>query len=291
MSTPHAAEQQFVLTITCPDTMGVVAAVSGFLFENEAFITESAHYSDPYTGMFFLRTVFRAGGPRFPAIDKLKAGFALIGDRFDMTWAFHDARKPPRVAILVSRFGHCLNDLLHDWRTGQLLIDIPAVISNHEDMRSLVEWHGIPYHHLPVTKASKATQEAELLSMLDDMDVDLVVLARYMQILSADASARLAGRCINIHHSFLPGFKGATPYQQAHRRGVKLIGATAHYVTADLDEGPIIEQAVDRVDHTYTVDDLVRTGRHIESTVLSRAVRWHVERRVMLNGTKTVVFR
>lgn len=291
MTDDALTEPLFVLTITCPDTMGVVAAVSGFLFENEAFITESAHYSDPYTGRFFLRTVFRAGGPHFPAIGKLEAGFALIGDRFDMTWKFHDGRRRPRVAILVSRFGHCLNDLLHDWRTGQLLIDIPAVISNHEDMRGLVEWHGIPYYHLPVTKATKDAQEAEMLSLIDTFDTDLVVLARYMQILSQDASERLSGRCINIHHSFLPGFKGATPYQQAHRRGVKLIGATAHYVTADLDEGPIIEQAVDRVDHTYKVDDLVRTGRHIESTVLSRAVRWHVEQRVMINGTKTVVFR
>lgn len=290
MTTP-TAEPHYVLTITCPDAMGVVAAVSGFLFENEAFITESAHYGDPDTGRFFLRTVFRPGGPRFPAIEKLKAGFALIGDRFDMDWAIDDAARRARVVVCVSRFGHCLNDLLHDWRTGQLPIDIPAVISNHEDMRGLVEWHGIPYHHLPVTKATKAEQEQRLLGLVDELEADLVVLARYMQILSQEASERLAGRCINIHHSFLPGFKGATPYQQAHRRGVKLIGATAHYVTADLDEGPIIEQAVERVDHTYGVDELVRTGRHIESTVLSRAVRWHVERRVMLNGTKTVVFR
>lgn len=289
--TAAVTEPLFVLTITCPDTMGVVAAVSGFLFENEAFITESAHYSDAHTGTFFMRTVFKPGGPHFPAIEKLQAGFALIGDRFGMNWQFHDARRPPRVVILVSRFGHCLNDLLHDWRTGALPIDIPAVISNHEDMRSLVEWHDIPFHHLPVTRDTKAEQEAALMRLVDDLGADVVVLARYMQILSAEASAALAGRCINIHHSFLPGFKGATPYQQAHRRGVKLIGATAHYVTADLDEGPIIEQAVERVDHTYTVDDLVRTGRHIESTVLSRAVRWHVEHRVMLNGVKTVVFR
>lgn len=287
----HRDEPRYILTITSPDAVGIVAAVSGFLAENEAFITESAHYGDPQTGTFFMRTVFRAGGARFPAIDKLKAGFALIGDRFSMDWDICDMTRRPRVVIAVSRFGHCLNDLLHQWRTGQLAIDIPAVVSNHEDMRALVEWHGIPYHYLPVTKDTKAEQEGRLLDLFDEVEGDLLVLARYMQILSPQACRRLAGRAINIHHSFLPSFKGARPYQQAHARGVKIIGATAHYVTPDLDEGPIIEQGVERVDHTFTVDALVRTGRDIETVVLSRAVHWHAERRVMLNGQKTVVFR
>jgi len=289
--TPAEHDPLYVLTITCPDAVGIVAAVSGFLAENEAFITESAHFGDAATGRFFMRTVFRAGGVRFPDIEKLKAGFALIGDRFAMNWAIHDANRRQRVIIAVSRFGHCLNDLLHQWRTGQLNIDIPAVVSNHEDMRALVEWHGIPYYYLPVTKETKAEQEAKLLDLFDESEADLLVLARYMQILSPDACRRVKGRAINIHHSFLPSFKGAKPYQQAHARGVKIIGATAHYVTESLDEGPIIEQAVERVDHTFGADELVRTGRDIETVVLSRAVRWHVEHRVMLNGTKTVVFR
>lgn len=288
-----SAETQpiYILTIKAPDSVGIVAAVSGFLAENEAFITESAHYGDPYTGLFFMRTVFRSGGTKFPAIDKLRAGFALIGDRFSMDWTIHDASRRPRVVIAVSRFGHCLNDLLHSWRTGQLNVDIPAVISNHEDMRGLVEWHGIPYHYLPVTKGTKAEQEARMLDLFDESQADLLVLARYMQILSPKACERLTGRAINIHHSFLPSFKGAKPYQQAHARGVKIIGATAHYVTSDLDEGPIIEQGVERVDHTFTVESLVRTGRDIETVVLSRAVRWHAEHRIMINGHKTIVFR
>jgi formyltetrahydrofolate deformylase len=285
------AEALYVLTIVSPDAVGIVAAVSNFLAENEAFITESAHYGDPDTGRFFMRTVFRAGGKRFPAIDKLKAGFALIGDRFSMEWEMHDASRKPRVMIAVSKFGHCLNDLLHQWRTGQLAVDIPAVVSNHEDFRDLVEWHGIPFHYLPVNKANKLEQEAAMLELFDSTNSDLLVLARYMQILSEKACRHLARRAINIHHSFLPSFKGARPYQQAHARGVKIIGATAHYVTQDLDEGPIIEQGVDRVDHTHTVDSLVRTGRDIETVVLSRAVRWHVEHRLMINGAKTVVFR
>lgn len=281
----------FVLTITCPDAVGVVAAVSGFLARNDAFIIESSHYGDEATGRFFMRTLFRKGGPGFPSLEALKTGFAEVGTRFSMAWAIHDTGQKMRVVIAVSRFGHCLNDLLHNWRTGYLDIDIPAVVSNHEDMRGLVEWHGIPYIHLPVGRDTKAEQEDRLLSLFAGLDADLLVLARYMQILSADACAHLKGRCINIHHSFLPSFKGAKPYQQAHARGVKIIGATAHYVTPDLDEGPIIEQEVARVDHTYTVEDLVRTGRDIENVVLSRAVRWHSQHRVMMNGSKTVVFR
>jgi formyltetrahydrofolate deformylase len=288
---PVKAQPHYILTITCPDAVGIVAAVSGFLAENQAFITESAHYGDAGASRFFMRTVFRSGGPSFPAIDKLRAGFALIGDRFSMDWDVVDTTRRPRVVIAVSKFGHCLNDLLHQWRTGQLAVDIPAVVSNHEDMRPLVEWHGIPYHYLPVSRETKAAQEERLVGLFEEVEGDLLVLARYMQILSPRACERLAGRAINIHHSFLPSFKGARPYRQAHERGVKIIGATAHYVTADLDEGPIIEQGVERVDHTFTTDAMVRTGQGIETVVLARAVHWHVERRVMLNGRKTVIFR
>lgn len=284
-------EPLYVLTIKCPDAVGIVAAVSGFLAENEAFITDSAHYGDPDTGFFFMRTSFRAGGKSFPALDRLKAGFDLIGSRFGMEWSINSSGDRPKVMIAVSRFGHCLNDLLHSWRTGQLAIDITGVVSNHVDFRDLVEWHGIPFHYLPVTRETKADQEARMLELFAETKSDLLVLARYMQILSEEACKTLSGRAINIHHSFLPSFKGAKPYQQAHSKGVKLIGATAHYVTGDLDEGPIIEQAVERVDHTFSVDALVRTGRDIETMVLSRAVRWHVEKRVMANGNKTVVFR
>jgi formyltetrahydrofolate deformylase len=208
-----------------------------------------------------------------------------------MEWRIDDAAKRDRVLIMVSRFDHCLNDLLYRYRTGALAIDIPAIVSNHSDLASLAEWHRIPFHHLPVTAATKAAQEDKLMQLVDELGADLVVLARYMQVLSPDLCGRLRGRCINIHHSFLPSFKGAKPYHQAHARGVKLIGATAHYVTTDLDEGPIIEQAVERVDHTRTPEDLVAIGRDIESLVLAHAVRWHVERRVLLNGSKTVVFK
>ena len=237
-----------------------------------------------------MRTVFRLDQSRVTIAD-FKAGFSELGERFGMTWAIHDAERKARVLILVSKFDHCLNDLLYRYRTGALPIDIPAVISNHPDLERLVEWHGIPYHHLPVTKETKAEQEGRIREMMDRMHIDLVVLARYMQVLSPEFCQALQWRAINIHHSFLPSFKGAKPYHQAHTRGVKLIGATAHYVTTDLDEGPIIEQAVDRVDHTHTPDDLVAIGRDIENLVLSRAIRYHTEHRVLPNGTKTVVFR
>jgi formyltetrahydrofolate deformylase len=238
-----------------------------------------------------MRCVYRAGHPNMPPLETVRAHFQTVATNFGMDWAITDATRPPRVLIAVSRFGHCMNDLLHRWKSGQLHIDIPAVVSNHEDLRDLVEWHGIPYHYLPVTKESKADQERRFLDLVDAHDVDLVVLARYMQVLSQDLSAALSGRCINIHHSFLPSFKGARPYQQAHGRGVKLIGATAHYVTEHLDEGPIIEQEVVRVDHTHTGEELVRLGRDVETVVLARAVRWHCERRVFMNDHKTVVFK
>jgi formyltetrahydrofolate deformylase len=282
--------ETFILTITCPDTVGIVAAVTGFLYEHDAFITEAAQYGDPLSRRFFMRIVFNAGALMPPRVEMEKR-FTAIAQRFQMIWALHDAGIKPRIVILVSKFGHCLNDLLHRYHTGSLPVEIPAVISNHEDMRGIVEWHGIPYHYLPVVREAKAKQEQALLELLRSLDAELVVLARYMQILTEQMCRDLAGRAINIHHSFLPSFKGAKPYHQAHARGVKIIGATAHYVTADLDEGPIIEQSVERVDHTRTPDDLVAIGRDIENVVLARAVRWHVERRVLLNGSRTVVFR
>ena len=214
-----------------------------------------------------------------------------IAERFQMVWGLHDAKRKERVMILVSKFDHCLNDLLYRYRTGELNIEIPAIISNHPTLKHLADWHEIPFHHLPVTKDTKAEQEDQIWEMVQEMEADLVVLARYMQILSPGLCEAWRGRAINIHHSFLPSFKGAKPYFQAHARGVKLIGATAHYVTADLDEGPIIEQDVERVDHTLSAEDFTAVGRDIECMVLARAVRWHVEHRVLLNGHKTVVFR
>ncbi len=285
-----AEKQAWILTITCPDTVGIVAAVSGFLSQYDCFITEAAQYGDPLSSRFFMRIVFGPGAMT-PPKGEFEKLFTAIADRFQMIWKLHDAGRKARVVVLVSKFGHCLNDLLHRYHTGSLNVEIPAVISNHQDMRSIVEWHGIPYHYVAVDKHDKAAQESRVMEVIDRSGADLVVLARYMQILSTDMCARLQGRAINIHHSFLPSFKGAKPYHQAHSRGVKIIGATAHYVTPDLDEGPIIEQGVERVDHTHTPDDLVAIGRDIENVVLARAVRWHTEQRVLLNGSKTVVFR
>ena len=281
---------RYILTITCPDTTGLVAAVSGFLRDHACFIDESAQFGDPATQRFFMRAVFTRSATS-PNITTLKSEFAVIAAPFGMTWEMTSSHHKPRIVIAVSNFGHCLNDLLHRWRAGQLAIDVVGVVSNHDTMRSLVEWHGIPFHHLPVTADTKAAQEMQVLSAFDSLSGDLLVLARYMQVLSAGACTKLAGRCINIHHSFLPSFKGARPYQQAFERGVKIIGATAHYVTPNLDEGPIIDQAVERVDHTHSVADMVAVGRDLENVVLSRAVRYHAERRVLINGSKTVVFK
>ncbi len=283
------AEPRYILILKCPDRKGVVAAVSGFLADNDASIVESNHFNDPLAGQFYMRTVFRPDGA-MPAVPALKAGFELIAQRFAMTWSLHDAAEKPRVLIAVSKFGHCLFDLLHRWRAGLLPADVVGVVSNHEDLRSFVEWSGVPFHHLPIARDAKAEQEAAFLNLVDAERADLVVLARYMQILSPAMCARLEGRCINIHHSFLPGFKGARPYHQAHGRGVKIIGATAHYVTTDLDEGPIIEQGVQRVDHSHSPDELIQLGRDVECTVLARAVGWHVEHRVLIEGGKTIVF-
>jgi formyltetrahydrofolate deformylase len=279
----------YILVLRCPDTRGVVAAVSGYLADNDCSIDESNHFSDATTRQFYMRTVFRRDGPRAPPIEMLREGLRPIAHRFDMLWELHDGSQRPRVMIAVSKFGHCLYDLLHRWRAGLLPVDIPAVVSNHEDMRSFVEWSGIPFHLIPTT-ADKPADEARLWTLMEALDVELLVLARYMQILSPELCARLKGRCINIHHSFLPSFKGAKPYHQAFARGVKIIGATAHYVTTDLDEGPIIEQGVERVDHSHTPADLVALGRDVECTTLARAVQWHVERRVLINGQKTIVF-
>jgi formyltetrahydrofolate deformylase len=285
-----AEKDQFILILKCPDRKGVVAAVSGFLADNDASILESNHFNERMTDQFYMRTVFRQDGEEMPPLEDLRKGFDLIARRFNMEWELFDATIKPRVLIAVSKFGHCLYDLLHRWRSGILPVEIVGVVSNHDDMRSFVEWSGIPYFHLPVTKDIKAEQEAAFLGLVKDLSVDLVVLARYMQILSPELCRALSGRCINIHHSFLPSFKGAKPYHQAYERGVKIIGATAHYVTTDLDEGPIIEQGVQRVDHGDTPDDLVEIGRDVECNVLARAVLWHVERRIVVNGRKTVVF-
>lgn len=280
-----------ILTVTCRDTVGIVAATAGFLADHDGFIVESQQYADLDSGRFFMRIEFKAAGSRFPTIESLRAGFAEIATRFGMDWAIADTAQKLRVMIAVSKGGHCLNDLLHRWRTGTLPIDIPLVVSNHNDLRSLSEWHGIPFVHLPTQPGGKAAQEARLLELFAEHRVDLLVLARYMQVLSAETCATLAQRCINIHHSFLPSFKGARPYHQAHARGVKLIGATAHFVTPDLDEGPIIEQASERVDHGFSADDMATAGRDVETIVLARAVSWAAERRILPNGSRTVVFR
>ena len=282
---------RIVLTLACPDVAGLVSAVTTFLFQSGAFVVESADYGDPDTGLFFMRTVFRGDDATELSIDVLRAAFEPLARRFKMTWAMEPAERKMPTVIAVSKFGHCLHDLLHRWQSGLLPIDIKAVVSNHDDMRRIVEWYGLPYHHLPVTAATKAEQEAQFIKVVEDSQAELVVLARYMQILSEDLVSKLSGRCINIHHSFLPSFKGAKPYHQAHARGVKIIGATAHYVTADLDEGPIIEQSVERVDHRARPEDLVAMGQDIETVVLARAVTWHAQRRVLMNGRRTIILR
>ncbi|MBU3078722.1 formyltetrahydrofolate deformylase [Sphingomonas quercus] len=281
----------FILTLTCADQVGIVARVAGALAGLDGFILDSQQYADLETNRFFMRVVFRAGGPRFPDADGLHAALAPVADALELDWGLASAEARPRILIAVSRGSHCLNDLLYRWRSGTLPIDIAGVVSNHPDLAELVRWHGLPWHHLPVGADTRPAQEAAMLALFEEARADYLVLARYMQVLSDGFAGQLAGRCINIHHSFLPGFKGANPYARAHDRGVKLIGATAHFVTAELDEGPIIEQAVERVDHRATAAELARTGRDIEAQVLARAVRWVAERRVFLNGQRTVIFR
>ena len=281
-----------ILTTACPDTTGVVAAVAGFLASHNCLITEAQHYDDAVSVTSFMRTVFHDNGKGAPSMQQLDETFAgSVAQRFGMKWRFDEARRRCRVVLAVSKHGHCLNSMLHRWSTGTLPIEVVAVVSNHQDMRSLTEWHGVPYHYLPVLDGRKAEQERRMIEMFEKVDGELLVLARYMQILTPQACEYFAGRAINIHHSFLPGFKGAKAYHQAHTRGVKLIGATAHYVTTDLDEGPIIEQEVARVDHTMTPEELVNIGADLESVVLNRAVKWHAERRVFVNGAKTVVLK
>ena len=290
--------REFVLTLSCPDAKGIVHAVSGLLFQAGCNIPDSQQFGDVLgedaTGLFFMRVHFEAPDHLADAgtLDRL---FGHVRQQYAMSAQVRSLARRPRLMLLVSKHGHCLNDLLFRWKSGQLPVDIPAIVSNHPDFAELAASYGIPFHHLPLPTGSSAAvkreQEQRIEALFTELDIDLVVLARYMQILSTELCQFLQGRAINIHHSFLPSFKGAKPYYQAHERGVKLIGATAHYVTADLDEGPIIEQDVERVDHTLSPEDFTAVGRDVECVVLARAVRWHVEHRVLLNGRKTVVFR
>jgi formyltetrahydrofolate deformylase len=290
-------DQQFVLTLACRDTKGIVHAVSGLLYQAGCNIIDSQQFGDldgdDATGLFFMRVHFQAP-PQLASAETLSTLFEHTRQQFEMDVRFHAVSVRPRVLLMVSQHGHCLNDLLFRWQSGSLAVEIPAIVSNHRSIESLADSYGIPFHYLPIAKAdvdAKLEQERQVQSLIDREAIDLVVLARYMQILGPDLCRSLAGRAINIHHSFLPSFRGARPYFQAHARGVKLIGATAHYVTAELDEGPIIEQDVQRVDHTLSAEDFAAVGRDIECMVLARAVRWHVEHRVLVNGHKCVVFR
>ncbi len=281
----------YILNLSCPDRPGIVHAVSGFLFERGGNILDAAQYADDKdedaTGLFFMRVSFASAQPAA----QLRAELAQLAQGFGMNWSLHEASQPMKTVLMVSKEGHCLNDLLFRWKSGLLRLDVRAIISNHRDFYQLAASYNVPFHHIPVTAATKADAEKKQHEIIQAEGAELVVLARYMQILSDDLCGKLAGRAINIHHSFLPSFKGARPYHQAHARGVKLIGATAHYVTSDLDEGPIIEQDVARVEHSRTVEDLTALGRDTESLVLARAVKWHSEHRVLLNGHKTVIFK
>jgi formyltetrahydrofolate deformylase len=284
-----SASHEYVLTLSCPDRPGIVFEVSGFLVDHGGNILASQQFDDRETGSFFMRVQFEAD--QQVGLEQLRTAFGAVAEPSGMTWQLHDAHEKYRLVLMVSRFGHCLNDLLFRQSIGALNTDIVGIVSNHQDFEPVAKNYGIPFHHLPVSPETKPQVEAALLELVDRENVHLVVLARYMQVLSDDACRALAGRAINIHHSFLPSFKGAKPYHQAHTRGVKLIGATAHYVTGDLDEGPIIEQEVARVDHALSAEELASVGRDVECQALARAVKWHCEQRVMLNGQRTVVFR
>ncbi|MDC8803784.1 formyltetrahydrofolate deformylase [Halomonas pacifica] len=277
------------LVVSCPDRVGIVSRVSGFIASQGGSITEANQHSDLETGRFFMRYEIQADSMPLDA-DGFREAFAPIAEEFTMTWALTDTAQRRRVVLMVSRASHCLVDLLYRWTAGELECEIPCVISNHDDLRALVEWHGIPYHHVPVDPVDKAGAFAEVERLVEAAEADSVVLARYMQILPPGLCERYAGRVINIHHSFLPSFAGAKPYHQAYERGVKLIGATCHYVTSELDAGPIIEQDIHRVSHCHTPQDLVRFGRDVEKAVLARGLRWHLEDRVLIHGNKTVVF-
>jgi formyltetrahydrofolate deformylase len=287
---PVAAQiEELILKFSCKDQPGIVASVAS-LFSLQGFnIREASQFEDTTTRCFFMRTVLESvEGPK--SLEELQAAFKPVAERYGMTWEMHDKRQPMKVLVAVSQWGHCLNNLLNSWKHGTLPVEIVGVVSNHQVMRDLTEWYEVPFYHLPIDKSSKPQQEAQILEKMDELGAEVLVLARYMQILSDDLCKKLEGRAINIHHSFLPGFKGAKPYHQAFDRGVKLIGATAHYVTSELDEGPIIEQSVERVTHANTPEELVEIGRDIEAVTLQRAVRWHAEQRILLNGAKTVVF-
>ena len=283
-------QPSFILKVSCPGRRGIVAAIGNFLADRACFIKELHQYDDLDSGRFFSTIEFFFEGEKKPHVEQLRAAFEMTALNFDMDWAIHDASRSTKVLIMVSKFDHCLRDLLYRRSTGELNIDITAVVSNHADLNALAEQENVPFTHLPMSQETKPAQEARLLEIIEETGTELVVLARYMQILSNDMCKKLAGRCINIHHSFLPGFKGAKPYHQAYDRGVKLIGATAHYVTTDLDEGPIIEQMVERVKHSHDAQHLTLVGRDIEAQALARAVKNHVRHRVFLNGLRTVVF-
>jgi formyltetrahydrofolate deformylase len=282
---------QYVYTLTCENRPGIVAAVATCIFEHGGNVRESQQFDDIESGRFFARIVLDHPKNRLD-LDGLREDLGVIAERFEMPWSLRDTTKLHRVMLLVSKSDHCLTDVLYRWRIGELRMEVAAVVSNHpRETYQHIDLDDVAFHYLPITKETKAEQEAAIWKLVQETGTDLVILARYMQVLSDDLAGKLAGRCINIHHSFLPGFKGAKPYHQAHRRGVKLIGATAHFVTADLDEGPIIEQDVERISHKDSPDDLVRQGRDIERRVLSRALRWQLDGRILINGMRTVVFR
>ncbi|MFP5077072.1 formyltetrahydrofolate deformylase [Rhizobium sp. YIM 134829] len=280
--------KSYVLTVTCPSTRGIVAAITGYLADKGCYITDSSQFDDLHTGLFFMRLTFTS--QEGAAIDELESGFAPVAERFDMTASIRDLETRMKVLLMVSRFGHCLNDLLYRWKIGALPIEIVGVVSNHFDYQKVVVNHDIPFHHIKVTKDNKPQAEARLMEIVEQSEAELIVLARYMQVLSDAVCKKMSGRIINIHHSFLPSFKGANPYKQAYERGVKLIGATAHYVTEDLDEGPIIEQDTIRITHAQSPEDYVSLGRDVEAQVLSRAVHAHIHHRVFMNGNRTIVF-
>ncbi|UTF61339.1 formyltetrahydrofolate deformylase [Gilvimarinus sp. DA14] len=283
-----ASVREIVLTFSCQDSLGLVARVASLFAERGFNIRESSQFEDTDKKRFFMRTVFEC--PADVTLDMVETMFTPVAEQYNMDWQVSDSDCKPKVLIAVSQWGHCLSNLLNSWKVGSLPVDIVGVVSNHEVMRPLTEWYELPFHYLPITPDSKPQQEAAIFELMQSYNADCLVLARYMQILSDDLCRKLEGRAINIHHSFLPGFKGARPYHQAYERGVKLIGATAHFVTADLDEGPIIEQAVERVSHVNSPEEMAEIGRDIEAVVLNRALRWHAEHRVLLNGSKTVVF-
>lgn len=280
--------KKYILSLSCPDKIGIVAAITSYLAQHNVFIIESSQYGDLSTATFFMRIVFEV-----PDIELGKIGenFHEIAEKFYMNWSIQDVDYKPKALILVSKAGHCLNDILHRHATGNLKIDIGAVASNHTALNKMASWHNVPFYHYPVTPSTKETQEKQLLDLIEKEHIDIVILARYMQILSSSFCQRLFGKIINIHHSFLPSFKGAKPYHQAHDRGVKLIGATAHYVTENLDEGPIITQETVAVNHSHTSSDLVEIGQDVESLVLAKAIRLHIQKRIFINGNKTIVFQ